>query len=110
MSTTDPLDEAVRAAAGTLVQSGEQIITWVVLCGTRNFNGDGGVIVMPAEVSMPVWQAKGILVDALDEIRNGGGRMVLPADGPPDDDLGGGPDDDFRIDPDDPLGGQWPAA
>jgi hypothetical protein len=76
MTTPNELDEAVRAAAEPYVQNGEVIVTWVVLAATRNYRDGGSVVVLPGESGMPLWTAKGIVHDALDEMRMIGSRIV----------------------------------
>jgi len=73
MTTPTELDEAVRAAAEPYVQNGETIVAWVVLAATRNFRDGGTVVVLPSEAGMPLWTAKGIIHDAIDEMRMGTG-------------------------------------
>lgn len=76
MTTGAELDDAVRAAAEQYVQDGETIVAWVVLAATRNFRDGGSVVVLPCETGMPLWMAKGIMHDAIDETRIIGSAIV----------------------------------
>lgn len=65
------LDDAIRAAAGALVDADEVIVSWVVLAATRNASDGGTVLVIPANAAMPGWEVKGIIADAQDSVRTG---------------------------------------
>lgn len=67
------LDDAIRAAAAAHVDpSGEVVVGWLVVCATRGHAGGGTVIQMPSDGAMPVWQARGILAEALEDLRRMG--------------------------------------
>lgn len=75
------LDDAIRARAADQLAVGEQVVTWVVLVGTRMFgdfpefpDGTGGTVVaIPHAGAMPPWEAKGIIYHYLDLLAGPGG-------------------------------------
>lgn len=71
MTVRAELDRAVRAYAQDrqLVEAGEVLVTWFVVAGTRTADDGGGIVTIPADDAMPMWQAKGLLVEALDQCR-----------------------------------------
>lgn len=64
--TLRTLDAAVHAHAEDAIEPGEVILTWMVLVGTRTAEDGGTTAIFVSEGGMPRWQAKGLLVDALD--------------------------------------------
>lgn len=76
--TRAALDDAVRAHAAHYVDnSSEVIVTWVALAAVRRFvDGGGYVLHIPSAEAIPVWEARGILAEALEAIsyapRDGG--------------------------------------
>lgn len=67
--TRAALDEAIRAHAASELDSGEAIVAWVVVAGTRSLDDGGATMVLVSDEAVPRWQAKGMLVDALDLAR-----------------------------------------
>lgn len=65
-ATLAALDQAVRAhAASDLNADGEVIVSWMALAAVRRYDGGGFVISMPSGTTMPYWEARGILHEAL---------------------------------------------
>lgn len=61
----EALDAAVRGYAELMVTDGEVITSWMVVAGTRTFDGGGVVISMPHDEAMPQYEARGLLATAL---------------------------------------------
>lgn len=62
------LDAPIRAA----IDPGpdDVPVSWVVLVATRSTDGGGDVLRLLSNPAMPAWEVKGILLDALDDVRN----------------------------------------
>ncbi|MFE2751587.1 hypothetical protein ACFXGA_06240 [Actinosynnema sp. NPDC059335] len=63
--TRGALDAAIRAHAADLVDRGEHITGWLALAATRRFDGGGVVINLVSDDAMPVYEARGILAEAM---------------------------------------------
>lgn len=67
--TRAALNDAIKAHAEPHVADGEVIVAWIVLAGTRSLDDGGATIALVSDSAVPRWQAKGMLVDALDLAR-----------------------------------------
>lgn len=68
-TTRAELDQAIRNhAASDVHDDGEVIVSWIALASVRRHDGGGAVISMPSEGTMPFWEARGILHDALSSL------------------------------------------
>ena len=80
------LDKAVRDYAATeLYNDGEYIVAWVCCAGVIRADGGGPVITMPGPgESLPFWQMRGILADALSSAERQANRNSGESDGATD--------------------------
>lgn len=68
--TRKALEKAIEDhARDKLDGTGSIIHSWIVLCGVVNGNGAGGVLNLVSDDGLPLWQAKGMLTDSLDSLR-----------------------------------------
>ena len=65
-ATRAALDEAIRAHAANVIDpDGEVITSWVVLCGTRRYDGGGVVLSLVNDAAMPGYEARGLMATGL---------------------------------------------
>lgn len=65
-NTRATLDEAIRAHAASVVDpDGEVITSWLVLCGTRRYDGGGVVLTLVHDDGLPGYEARGLLTTGL---------------------------------------------
>lgn len=63
--TLKTLDAAVRAHAEHLVGEGEMVTDWIVVLGTRRFDGGGLVRHVVSDDGLPVYVARGMFHESL---------------------------------------------
>lgn len=61
------IDEQMRHCLE--LQPGALPVSWLMLVATRNPDGGGEVMRLMSDPTMPPWEAKGILIEALDDVR-----------------------------------------
>lgn len=66
--TRAALDVAVRKHAESEVDDGEVITDWIVLAGTRSYEGGGAVIHMVSDESLPQWIVRGMLATGMNAV------------------------------------------
>ena len=79
--STRALDEAVSACAATALPAGDAVVCWLNLAGVRSVNGGGYVLYHLSDDQPPVWQLRGLLVEALAAIDAAEAEAATEQDG-----------------------------